>query len=312
MDYKKFIKSRKLRVKFLSLLDWVPDRIMISLQYRIHTGRKLNYKNPKRFTEKLQLYKLRYRNLEMLRCTDKYAVRAFVKEKGLEDILIPLIGIFVSPDEIDFDLLPNQFVAKTTDGGGGNQIFICKDKTELNKTVFFKTLRDWMKQPKPNKSVGREWAYQNGLPRRILIEKLLTNPGHYDLPDYKFFCFDGKPAYCQVIGNRFTKETIDFFDMNWNRMPFFGLNPAFGPKAMPSDKSFTKPTNFEKLKVVAAKLAKDFPFSRIDLYDAEGKVWFGEVTFYPASGYGVFTPDKWDEKLGSYLNIDSFAGNKQS
>ena len=137
MNYKKLIRSRALRIKILSLLNWIPDSIMIPLQYRRHTGRRLNLKNPQRFTEKLQLYKLKYRNPLMLRCTDKYEVRSVVKEMGLADILIPLIGVYDSAEAIDFEKLPMQFVAKTTDGGGGNQVFICRDKRELDKNEFF-------------------------------------------------------------------------------------------------------------------------------------------------------------------------------
>ena len=137
MNYKKLIRSRALRIKILSLLNWIPDSIMIPLQYRIHTGRRLNLKNPQRFTEKLQLYKLKYRNPLMLRCTDKYEVRSVVKEMGLADILIPLIGVYDSAEAIDFEKLPMQIVAKTTDGGGGHQVFICRDKRELGKNEFF-------------------------------------------------------------------------------------------------------------------------------------------------------------------------------
>lgn len=308
MNYKKIIKSRNLRVKILSLLEWVPDRIMIPLQYRIHTGRKLNLKNPERFTEKIQLYKLNYRNSEMLRCTDKFTVREFVKEKGLEDILIPLIGIYSSPNDIHFDSLPNKFVAKTTDGGGGNQVFLCRYKSEITKHEFISKLDEWMKAPKPRKHFGREWAYENGLPRRIIIEELLTDGNKKDLPDYKFWCFDGKPVFCQVIGNRSEKETIDFFDMEWNHQPFRGLNKECD-NAIITPK---RPDTFEEMKQIAKILSHDFPFVRVDLYQANNKVYFGELTFYPASGYGQFTPDEWDEKIGSYFDIDSFAKNRQS
>lgn len=300
MNYKKLIKSRKLRLKILSLLNWVPDIVMISLQYRIHIGRRLNFKNPTRFTEKLQLYKLYYRNPLMLRCTDKYEVRSVIEEMGYGDILIPLIGIYNSPEEIPIDKLPNEFVAKTTDGGGGQQVFICCDKNNLDKVEFLRKLHEWMSMPKA-KPAGREWAYENGYPRRIIIEKLIKSGETKDLPDYKFYCFNGEPLYCQLIGNRSTKETIDFYDMNWNHMPFRGLNPV-------CENAFTiapKPKNFESLKKIAAKLSNGYPFVRVDLYSVGDKVYFGELTFYPASGFGHFTPDQWDEKLGKLLDIES-------
>lgn len=293
MNYKRIIKSRALRVKILSLLSWIPDRLMIPLQYRIHTGRKLNLKNPKRFTEKLQIYKLKYRNPLMLRCTDKFEVRSVVEEMGLGELLIPLIGCYSSVNEIDFDSLPNEFVAKTTDGGGGNQVFVCRDKSTVNVNEFYALLNEWMRAPK-TKPAGREWAYENGYPRRIIIEELLTDHKHSDIPDYKFWCFDGEPKYCQVIGGRRTNETIDFFDMEWNHMPFRGLNKI----CENSTQEIERPSNFDELKLAAAKLSKGHPFVRVDLYTTGDHSYFGELTFYPASGYGSFTPDTWDESLG--------------
>lgn len=299
MNYKKIIKSRKLRVKILSLLDWVPDRFMIPLQYKIHTGRYLNLKNPKRFTEKMQLYKLRYRNPLMLKCTDKYEVRKVIEKMGLGNILIPLIGVYNSPNDIDFDLLPNEFVAKTSDGGGGNQVLICRNKESLNKHDFYNRLNQWMAAPK-GKNAGREWAYENGFPRRIIIERLIKADGHKDLPDYKFYCFDGKPIYCQLIGDRSVNETIDFYDMDWNHQEFVGLNPLY--KNSGSIK--LRPANFDQLKLIATKLAGDFPFVRVDLYNTKQKIYFGELTFYPASGLGHFSPDCWDERIGALLKLD--------
>lgn len=303
MNYKKLIGSRNLRLRLLSLLDRVPDRIMIQFQYRVHTGRKLNLKNPQRFTEKMQYYKLYWHDSAMLRCTDKFAVREFVKERGLKDYLIPLIGIYGNTDDINFDSLPEKFVAKTTDGGGGNQVFVCRDKSQLSKGVFLKKIKDWLSFPKPKKQAGREWAYENGFPRRIIVEELLGDELHKEIPDYKFWCFAGQPLYCQVIKNRSTKETIDFFDMEWNHMPFRGLN-----KLCDNDTNVPKqPLSFEEMKVVATKLAQGFPFVRVDLYDVKGRVYFGELTFYPAGGYGSFTPDSYDFKLGSYFTLKNIA-----
>lgn len=299
MNYRNIIKSRDLRIKILSHLGWVPDSLMLRLQYWLQTGRKLELKHPKRFTEKLQLYKMKYRNPDMLRCTDKYEVRKYIEEKGMGEYLIPLIGIFDKVEGIDFNALPKQFVAKTTDGGGGNQVLICKDKAKLSEKDFRERLDGWMSMPQQKKPSGREWAYENNFPRRIMIEKLLGNETMKDLPDYKFYCFDGKPMYCQLIQDRATKETIDFYDMEWNHMPFYGLNPLHGPAAKPA----AKPQGFEQMTEIAAKLSKGYPFVRVDLYNVEGTTFFGELTFYPASGYGHFTPDEWDERLGELLQI---------
>lgn len=300
MNYRNIIKSRDLRVKLLTFLNWIPDSIMLRLQYWLQTGRKLNLKNPKRFTEKLQLYKMKYRNPEMLRCTDKYEVRKYIEEKGFGKYLIPLIGVYNSVEEIDYSKLPNKFVAKTTDGGGGNQVFICKDKHTLSEEVFKERLRGWMSARKVKKQAGREWAYENNYPRRIIIEELIGADNiKKDLCDYKFFCFNGEPHFCQLIQDRSTEETIDFYDMEWNHMPFRGLNPQCGSALHKAD----KPEDFEQMKDIAQKLSKGFPFVRVDLYSVKDGVYFGELTFYPASGYGHFTPDEWDEKIGEILTI---------
>lgn len=300
MNYRNIIKSRDLRVKIMTYLSWIPDSIMLPLQYWIQTGRKLNLKSPKRFTEKLQLYKMKYRNPDMLRCTDKYEVRKYIEEKGFGKYLIPIIGVYNSVTEIDFKSLPNKFVAKTTDGGGGNQVLVCRDKNALTKELFNEKLNGWMSQRKVTKTAGREWAYENGFPRRIVIEKLIeADDLKKDLCDYKFFCFNGEPHYCQLIQERSTKETIDFYDMQWKHMPFRGLNPRCGSATQIAE----MPKNFEEMKTIARKLSKGFPFVRVDLYSVNDGVYFGELTFYPASGYGHFTPDEWDEKLGELMTL---------
>ena len=297
MNYKSLIKSRGTRVLILSLLNWIPDSVMIPLQYRIHTGRKLDKKNPSRFTEKMQLYKLRYRNPQMLRATDKLEVRSLIKEKGFGDLLIPVLQVINAGEQVDFKVLPERFVAKTTDGGGGNEVFVCRDKNSITEEELNRRIEDWFKAPKAKKSAGREWAYENGFPRRVIIEELISDGENKDLPDYKFYCFDGKPVYCQMIGNRSTKETIDFYDMDWNHQPFRGLNKA----CENADKPAPRPKNLEKMIEIATKLSKGFPFVRVDLYSVGDRVYFGELTFYPASGLGHFTPDEWDERLGNLL-----------
>lgn len=299
MNYKFFLRTKRIRIYILSLLNWIPDKIMIPLQYRLHTGRKLNLKAPKRFTEKLQLYKLKYRNPLILVCTDKYEVRKVVEKIGLKEILVPLIGIYNNPSEIHFESLPNKFVIKTTDGGGSNEVYLCRDRCSISMEKLIERLNEWISAPKPLKQAGREWAYENGFPRRIIIEELLTDGKNMDIPDYKFWCFNGKPIYCQVIGNRSEKETIDFFDMEWNHQPFRGLNKACNN----ATGVIPRPEKFDEMKDIAQKLSMDFPFVRVDLYQANGKVYFGELTFYPASGYGHFIPDEWDEKIGCLFNL---------
>lgn len=298
MNYKKLIRSRALRIKILSLLNWIPDSIMIPLQYRIHTGRRLNLKNPQRFTEKLQLYKLKYRNPLMLRCTDKYEVRSVVKEMGLADILIPLIGVYDSAEAIDFEKLPMQFVAKTTDGGGGNQVFICRDKRELDKNEFFSKVNEWFKAPKA-KNAGREWAYENGYPRRVVIEELISDGENENLIDYKFFCFNGIVRMIYAISGRTFGHGAEVGVYT----PDFRKLDVHRADELPAMHVLSKPQNFDKMTEIAEKLSASFPHVRVDLYNVNGKIYFGELTFYDGSGYMSFTPDSYDMELGNCWNI---------
>lgn len=157
IDYKKIIRSRKTRGKILEFLSFIPDKTMLKIQYRIKTGNKLNLKNPKRFTEKLQWYKLYYKNPLMIQCVDKYDVREYVKSKGLEDILIPCYGVYDSADEVDWDSLPQQFVMKDTLGGGGNSVVIVKDKSTVDLEDLKSTAADWTKIDAHKKGGGREY-----------------------------------------------------------------------------------------------------------------------------------------------------------
>ena len=298
MNYRNIIRSRKLRIKILTFLGWIPDSIMLRLQYWLQTGRKLNLKAPLRFTEKLQVYKMKYRNLEMLRCTDKYEVRKYIEDKGFGEYLIPLIGIYDNVEEIDYAKLPNQFVAKSTDGGGGNQVFICKDKYSFLEKDFKARLKSWMSVRKAKKQVGREWAYENNYPRRIIIEELIGSSNE-DLKDYKFFCFNGRVSYIYGISDRHIGESVQLgiYDNKFNK-----LNVSRNDER-PQEVPLPKPLNFDKMIAVAEGLSKDFPHVRVDLYNISGSIYFGELTFYDGSGYMSFNPDSFDEEMGRDFDI---------
>lgn len=289
-----------MRVKIMTYLSWIPDSIMLPLQYWIQTGRKLNLKSPKRFTEKLQLYKMKYRNPDMLRCTDKYEVRKYIEEKGFGKYLIPLIGVYNAVDEIDFKALPNQFVAKTTDGGGGNQVLVCRDKHTLTEEAFKERLNTWMAARKVTKTAGREWAYENNFPRRIIIEKLIgADEGVKDLIDYKFFCFSGKVSYIYGLSDRRVGESVRLgvYDKDFNKLDVSRNDER------PQETPLPKPLNFDMMMNVAEKLSQGFPHVRVDLYNVEGNIYFGELTFYDGSGYMTFNPDSFDEEMGRDFDI---------
>jgi hypothetical protein len=278
----------------------VPDAIMLKIQYRLHTGRKLNLQNPSRFTEKLQLYKLKYRNPQMLRCTDKFEVRQYVAEHGLKDILVPLIGVYNHPAEIKYSELPNKFVAKTTDGGGGNQVLICRNKSELDEANFIHTLNGWMSYPKAKKSAGREWAYENDYPRRIIIEENI-DISPLGPCDYKFFCFNGKVVCVYGISDRQVGVSAKFgiYDRGFRKLNVVRLDEQ------PQDKALPMPENYELMVTYAEQLADQFPEVRVDLYNVSGKIYFGEMTFYDGSGYMQFSPDSFDFELGAKFDISS-------
>lgn len=301
MNYRNVIKSRDLRIKILSHLDWVPDSVMLCLQYWLQTGRRLNLKHPKRFTEKLQVYKMKYRNPEMLRCTDKFEVRRYIEEKGMGQYLIPLIGIYDRVEDIDFNALPQQFVAKTTDGGGGNQVLVCKDKGRLAESEFKDKLDGWMGMPKAKNS-GREWAYENGYPRRILIEKLIGDEKQADLLDYKFFCFNGKVACVYGISDRQVgvSAQLGIYDVDFNKLAVDRCDERHQIETL------QKPLNYQKMVDLAEKLSSNFPHVRVDLYNINGCIYFGELTFYDGSGYMKYNPDEFDEQLGEKFDVTSF------
>lgn len=281
---------------------WLPDYWMLTLQYYLISHRFPNLKSPQRFTEKIQYYKMYYRNPLMLRCVDKYAVRKYVQEKiGNDEILNKLYQVCDSADGIDFSSLPNQFVVKTTDGGNGDNVLIIRDKENINIPRIIRNINSW--RNKKYYLVSREWAYRGAKKSQIIVEKYLENKDSEVLIDYKFFCFSGEPYVCQIISDRFSNEHIDFYDMNWNKLAgVVGLNP----KAVNSPIDFPKPKNFEKMIEISRLLSADFPFVRVDLYNIDGIIYFGELTFYPSSGYGFFKPDSFDFELGNLFNINSF------
>lgn len=309
MDYKKIIKSRKLRLQILRLLAFVPDKLMLKIQYRIKTGHKLNLKNPTRFTEKLQWYKLYYKNPLMIQCVDKYDVREYVKSKGLEDILIPCYGVYNSHDEIDWDALPNQFVMKDTLGGGGVSVIIVKDKSKEDINELKKRAAEWVAIDAHKKDGGREWPYYEGKNHRIIIEKYIeADDPDAGLKDYKYFCFDGKPTWVYVMADRQLGNGVGvgIYDADFNRQDVIRADER------PLERIVEQPLTFELMKEISARLSDKFPEARIDLYEVDGEVKFGKITFFDGSGYMTFNPDSFDEKFGEAFKLPKTGGGGYS
>lgn len=299
MDYKSIIKSRSTRSKILKFLSFVPDEYMLRLQYWIKTGRFLNLKNPKRFTEKLQWYKLYYRNPLMKQCVNKFTVRDYVKRKGLENILVKLYAHYDNVNDIKWEEIPEEFVIKTQHGGGGLNVILCHDKTEKTKEEILSRL-SFNKTVNSSKSGGREWAYWN-ISTGIVVEEMLINRENPQagINDYKFFCYHGKPKYVIVDVDRYIGHKRNFYDTYWNNLHILSDCPA-------SNREILKPDNLDEMLVIAHKLSEDFPYVRVDLYSVEGKVYFGELTFYPWSGYVQFKPDDWDYIFGEGFELVSY------
>lgn len=284
-------------------LTFLPEKLYLKLLYLVEVGSFLNFDNPKTFTEKIQWLKIYAFKDEYTKLVDKLAVKDYVGKIIGKEYIIPTLGVWDNVNDIDWDSLPMQFVLKTTHGGGGCGVVVCKNKSNFNIEAAKLKLQKSMKT-----SAGRSYKEHpyDAVTRRILAEKyiaprIVDGKEIADLPDYKFFCFNGEPRYCQVIRERNSNETIDFYDMDWVHQEFVGLNPNVKNGANPVD----KPANLEKMKEICRKLAAGIPFVRVDLYVTGEKQFFGELTFYPAGGFGKFTPEEWNLRLGELVNIDN-------
>ena len=277
------------------LLLVLPDELYLKVKFRQLMGKKLNLKNPQTFSEKLQWLKLYDRRPEYTTMVDKYAVKGYVAKIIGDEYIIPTLGVWDRPEDIDWDSLPNQFVLKCTHDSGG--LVICRDKSKLDKKAATTKLRKTLKQNYYRK--WREWPYKN-VPRRIIAEQYIEPaPDLKDLPDYKFFCFDGEVKALFVATDR-QKEgeevKFDFFDADFNRLPFKQghEHAAVTPR---------KPKNFEVMKKAAAQLSKGLPHARVDLYEVGDKVLFGEITLFHFSGLVPFRPEEWDKVFGDMLTL---------
>lgn len=282
-----YSKTRALLEKMTMLR--FSDEAYIKNTYKKRFQKEINLVNPKTYTEKLQWLKLFYRDPNMPICTDKFEVRQYLSHLGYQDLLNDMIGVYNNAKEIDFDALPNQFVAKTTHGCSSN--LICKNKSELDWESWIKIINSWLKLNLY--AFGREWNYKDIKPR-IIIEKLII---HEPLIDYKFMCFNGEPKFLQINNDRDGVHYVDFYDINWNRVDFTYK------KFTKSNHILPKPPQFEQMKELAKKLSKPFPYVRVDFYNPTDKIIFGELTFFPGSGLLPLVPieNSYDKVLGKEL-----------
>ncbi len=290
----KFLTNKDYRFLVSAGKGWVgamePEQFLKRM-YRISIGRELNLDSPTTYTEKLQWLKLYDHRPEYTCMVDKYAVKAYVAEKIGSEFVVPLLGVWDRVEDIDFEKLPDRFVLKTTHDSGG--IVVCKDKSQLDIPAAKRKLGSFLKR---NYYVeNREWPYKN-VPHRIIAESYMEDSRYKELRDYKFFTFGGKPKVLYIAqGRGLGGETVaDFFDMDFNHLPFT-IDHDMAP--VPPE----KPANFALMKDLAAKLSEGTPQLRVDFYEVDGKVYFGEMTFFHCSGMEAFHPAQWDRTFGDWV-----------
>lgn len=297
MDNNKLIKAIKnplwaggvILRRFFS--PYMNDETFIKWEYFSGMGRFPNLKNPQTYNEKLQWLKLHDKHPEYTRMVDKYEAKEYVKEILGEEYIIPTLGVWERFEDIDFDKLPNQFVLKCTHDSGG--LVICPDKSKLDINKARKKINKSLK--KNYFLEHREYPYKDVKPR-IIAEKFMVDESGTELKDYKFFCFNGKCKMLFIATDRPYDTRFDFYDTEFNHLPFMQGHPL-------ATKEIKKPRGFEEMVRLSEVLSKDIPHVRVDFYDINGKIYFGELTFFHFSGNVPFEPDEWDYKVGEWLEL---------
>lgn len=285
-------KANIRRIEKIKKMPFEKQLLILEDMYEKRIGHKFDWNNLRTYTEKMQWEKVYHKDPLKVKLADKYAVRDWVAEKIGDRYLIPLLGVYKSFDEIDFSKLPNQFVMKTNHGSGTN--YIVKDKSQFNEKRARVIFNDWM---------ATDYAYNTGfelhyseIERRIIIEKYLETPQN-ELQDYKFLCFDGEPKFCWVDMGRYSNHTRNVYDLQWQLQPWNQERYGIYKDPIPC------PPNFDKMIEIARKLSKGFAHVRVDLYNVEGEIYFGEMTFTNGSGLDRIIPEEYDRKLGDMWNI---------
>lgn len=296
INFKKILKA-DFRRKMRYVLSFLPDKAYLQIHYFLTVGRFVNFKNPKTYTEKLQWLKVNKQCPEYTKLVDKLTVREHIKEVWGEEHLFPLLGVWNSFEEINFDELPEKFVLKCNHDSGSTKVIKNKfdltddDMNELSAHFKNRLKREYF-------YAGREYPYK-GIKPQIIAEQFMVDESAPEkaIEDYKFFCFNGEPKLMFIATDRNIDVKFDFFDMDFNHLDIVNIHPQ-------SDKQIEKPEKFEEMKEIAAKLSKGMRHVRIDLYELNGKLYFGEYTFFHGGGFGEFKPQEWEERLGSWIDLN--------
>lgn len=285
------------RVSFLRLLT---DKQYVKLRFKSKLGYPLNLENPRSFNEKLNWLKLYYHNPLYPSLVDKYEVKKYVANIIGDQYIIPTLGVWNCFDDIDFGALPDQFVLKCTHDSGG--LLIVKDKSQLNFAVARKLFNKLLKRN--YYLLSREWPYKNIKPR-IIAEAYMEDRSTCELRDYKFYVFNGlvRALYIATERGSGKEAKFDYFDADFNHLPFMYGRPN-------ADVTPSKPIYFEEMKNLASKLSSGFPHVRVDFYEVNGNIYFGELTFFDGGGFEAFVPQEWDFKFGEWLALPSKSEKK--
>lgn len=282
------------RLISIGALNWMPDKMYLKMRFKNLMGKRLDLKNPKTFNEKIQWLKLNDRKDFYKTIVDKYSVRDYIAQEWGEEHLIPLLGAWESVEDITFDSLPEQFVLKCTHGSKCN--IVCTDKSKLDIEKAKRLLSKWMSTNYYYHS--REWPYKFVTPR-IIAEKYMLSTDADELIDYKFYCNNGKPEYVMVcVGRNNNNLRFLYFDREWN---FYRYN--YGDDKLPADFSFPMPEQVPEMFKIAEKLSKGFKYLRVDLYESDGKLYFGELTLYPSGGFDRDILPETDALFGSMIEL---------
>ncbi|EJS00694.1 MULTISPECIES: ATP-grasp fold amidoligase family protein [Bacillus cereus group] len=298
MAFKKICKIAKnpqmiiSRLMNLKMFNNYPDDKFLETKFWLRTGKKLDLKKPMTFNEKLQWLKLYDRNPEYTQLVDKLEVRKYIEKTIGKEYLIPLLGEWDKFEDIDFNLLPDQFVLKCTHDSGG--LIVCEDKGALNLKRAKKKINRSLKRNFYYH--GREWPYKNVKPR-IICEKFMVDESGIELKDYKIFCFLGEPKIIQVDYNRFEGHKRNLYDVDWNYVSSSIKHPTDPARLI------EKPEKLEEMLQLARMLSKEYYHVRVDFYSIKDKIYFGEMTFYHGSGYEKFEPEEFGYKMGSWLQL---------
>ena len=287
-------KRRKAQKKIDSMKNEELEQWLTQL-YHDYQGEHLDWNNLRTMTEKTQWAKIYDKDPRKTICADKYAVRDWVKERIGEDYLIPLLGVWEQYKDIDFNTLPEKFVLKTNHGAGEAVIVKNKSQMSLAEKIRMRRRIEFAMAVDYSSKTG-ELHYRD-IPHKIIAEKLIETENG-DLPDYKFYCFDGIPYYVWIDIDRFTDHRRNVYDMNWV------LQEWNQKKFKNTSYAVEKPENFEKMIDIAKTLSEGFSHVRIDLYNVKGKIYFGEMTFTSGSGFSKITPRSADEMLGDLWKLD--------